>query len=65
MIQAGIDSVPFDAVLSAAGAVICLTLCWVWEFGYPYIFWHSLWHILSALTGYLIGREHIAGMAMT
>ncbi|KAL7522941.1 hypothetical protein ACHAWX_007677 [Stephanocyclus meneghinianus] len=59
MIQAGIDSVPLDAILAAGGAVVCLTLCWVWEFGYPYIFWHSLWHILSAYTGYLIGREHI------
>eukprot|EP01082_Thalassiosira_pseudonana_P002498 g2256.t1 g2256 contig11:1030007-1031122(+) len=60
MIQAGIDAVPVEALLTAGGSVICLSLCWVWEFGYPYIFWHSLWHILSALTGYLIGQEHIS-----
>lgn len=62
MIQQGIDTVPLDAILAAGGSIVCLTLCWVWEFGYPYIFWHSLWHILSALTGYLIGREHIANV---
>lgn len=62
MIQQGIDTVPLDAILAAGASIICLTLCWVWEFGYPYIFWHSLWHILSALTGYLVGREHIANV---
>jgi len=59
MIQLGIDSIPLDALLTAVGASVCLALCWVWEFGYPYIFWHSLWHILSALTGYLIGQDHL------
>lgn len=59
MIQLGIDSIPLDALLTAVGASVCLALCWVWEFGYPYIFWHSLWHILSALTGYLVGQDHL------
>ncbi len=59
MVQLGIDSIPLDALLAAVGASVCLALCWVWEFGYPYIFWHSLWHILSALTGYLIGQDHL------
>ena len=59
MIQLGIDSIPLEALITAVGAAVCLSLCWVWEFGYPYIFWHSLWHILSAFTGYLIGQDHI------
>ncbi|KAK1738379.1 hypothetical protein QTG54_011048 [Skeletonema marinoi] len=59
MVQMGIDTIPIDALLTAVGASVCLALCWVWEFGYPYIFWHSLWHILSALTGYLIGQDHL------
>ncbi|KAL7526167.1 hypothetical protein ACHAXR_001359, partial [Thalassiosira sp. AJA248-18] len=53
MIQAGISSVPVDALLAAGASTVCLSLCWVWEFGYPYIFWHSLWHVLSAYTGFL------------
>mmetsp|Transcript_38301 Transcript_38301/g.92382 ORF Transcript_38301/g.92382 Transcript_38301/m.92382 type:complete len:280 (+) Transcript_38301:114-953(+) len=63
MIQAGITSIPLEALLSAGGAVVCLSLCWVWEFGYPYIFWHSLWHVLSAYTGYLVGQEHLSNIA--
>lgn len=63
MLQLGIDSIPLDALLAAVGASVCLALCWVWEFGYPYIFWHSLWHILSALTGYLIGQDHLLSAA--
>ena len=60
MVQLGIDSIPLDALGAALGASACLALCWVWGFGYPYIFWHSLWHILSALTGYLIGQDHLS-----
>eukprot|EP00986_Skeletonema_menzelii_P002888 scaffold843_cov143-Skeletonema_menzelii.AAC.7 len=63
MVQLGIDAIPFEALLTAIGASICLGLCWVWEFGYPYIFWHSLWHILSAVTGYLIGQDHLLSTA--
>lgn len=60
MIQAGISHVPVEALFTAIGALASLSLCWVWEFGYPYIFWHSLWHILSAATGFLIGQNHLA-----
>jgi len=60
MIQEGITSVPVESLISAGASIGCLSLCWVWEFGYPYIFWHSLWHILSAYTGYLVGQEHIS-----
>lgn len=63
MIQAGITSIPLVALISAGAAMICLSLCWVWEFGYPYIFWHSAWHILSAYTGYLVGQEHLSDIA--
>lgn len=59
MTDLGISGVPLDAVITGAGAVACLSLCWVWEFGQPYLFWHSLWHILSAYTGFLVGQAHI------
>lgn len=52
-------SLPLNGLLSAIAAVLCLALSWKWEFGLPYIVWHSLWHILSALTGYLIGQAYI------
>jgi len=61
--QLGMTSLPPEAYVSAAGAVLCLSLCWVWEFGYPYIFWHSLWHLLSAYTGYVAGVEHLSNIA--
>lgn len=54
-------ALPLNALLSAVGAILCLTLSWTWEFGLPYIVWHSMWHILSALTGYLIGQARIDG----
>lgn len=57
--QMGITAVPFDALVSGLLSAICLSLCWVWEFGIPYIFWHSLWHIFSAYTGFLIGQAHL------
>lgn len=60
MIIVGLNAIPLEAHASAVGAVICLSLCWVWEYGYPYILWHSLWHILSAYTGYLVGLVHLS-----
>jgi len=58
--QMGLSEIPFNAILSSGIAVGCLSLCWVWEYGVPYLFWHSLWHIFSAYTGFLIGESHIA-----
>mmetsp|Transcript_25311 Transcript_25311/g.31189 ORF Transcript_25311/g.31189 Transcript_25311/m.31189 type:complete len:173 (+) Transcript_25311:393-911(+) len=58
MVQMGVTSVPIDALIVGAGAIVSLSLCWVWEFGYPYLVLHSIWHILSAYTGYLIGQAH-------
>jgi|UniRef100_A0A7S2UKF8 hypothetical protein len=55
----GIQTLPLDVVLTGAAAIFCLGLSWVWEFGMPYLFWHSLWHIFSAMTGYLVGQAHL------
>jgi hypothetical protein len=62
MVQMGITSVPIDALIVGGGAILALSLCWVWEFGYPYLVLHSIWHILSAYTGYLIGQARIDSM---
>ena len=47
------------ALKGAAGcsvaAVTSLGLCWVWEYGRPYLFWHSAWHLFSAATCYFVG----------
>ena len=32
------------AVASATLAIASLLLCWVWEYGLPYLFLHSVWH---------------------
>lgn len=48
-----------NVLASAAASLVCLGLCWVWEFGIPYIFLHSLWHIFSAYTAYLLGQSHL------
>jgi len=61
MAQMGIQSVPLDAVVAGILAVLFLTFSWVWEFGAPYLFWHSLWHIMTAYTGYAVGKAHLAG----
>jgi hypothetical protein len=64
MSQIGITAVPIEALAVGGLSIVCLGLCWVWEFGYPYLFWHSLWHILSALTGYLVGQAHLDTVAI-
>jgi len=63
LVSMGVQSVPVSCILLGGSSVVALTLSWVWEFGLPYIFWHSTWHILSALTGYFIGQAHIANAA--
>ncbi len=42
----------------STAAITSLALCWVWEFGVPYLFWHSLWHLFSAGTAYFVGGLH-------
>jgi len=49
---------PVVAVAVSAVGLVCLYLSWVWEYGRPYMFWHSLWHLCSAYSGYLIGTLH-------
>jgi hypothetical protein len=43
---------------SGALAFACICAGWVYEYGRPYIFWHGLWHVFSALACYLVGLEH-------
>jgi len=59
MVQSGLEYLPASVIFSGLGAIVCLSLCWVWEYGLPYILWHSLWHILSAYTAYLVGQVHL------
>jgi hypothetical protein len=61
----GISAVPLQAVITGGLAIGCLSVGWVYEYGIPYIIWHSLWHILSAYTGYLVGQARIDNIAET
>lgn len=49
---------PIYTISVAVVACICLGMSWIWEYGKPYMFWHSLWHLFSAYAGYVIGTEH-------
>ncbi len=62
MVQTGLEYLPSSVILSGLSAIVCLSLCWVWEYGLPYILFHSLWHVLSAWTAYLVGQVHIMGV---
>lgn len=59
LFQIGLSNLDMDIFFAGAFSLISLSLCWVWEFGYPYIFLHSLWHLGSAYTGYLVGSYHL------
>mmetsp|Transcript_12040 Transcript_12040/g.15037 ORF Transcript_12040/g.15037 Transcript_12040/m.15037 type:complete len:257 (+) Transcript_12040:57-827(+) len=59
LVSMGWQAVPLPALVAAVASVVCLLLSWVWEFGYPYMFWHSLWHVLSAYTGFVVGQTHL------
>lgn len=52
-------SIPIDVYVTSTLALGCLGLCWVYEYGNLYLFWHSLWHIFSAYVGYEVGQLHI------
>jgi hypothetical protein len=39
-----------------------LVLSWKYEYGRPYIVFHSLWHLGSAVSGYLIGAAHLQAL---
>ena len=55
----GLDVLPDGALLCGGASVVCLALCWVREYDYWYLFWHSAWHIGSAYCAYLIGQANI------
>jgi hypothetical protein len=42
--------------------VFFLTLSWRYEYGRPYIIYHSFWHLCSAISGYLIGSAHLQAL---
>ena len=57
-------NVQFDEPLLMAMAVTAsslgfLGLSWKFEYGRPYMLWHSLWHLASAYSGFLIGNLHL------
>ena len=47
--------IPTEVLFGGSLAVVSLGACWVWEEGLVYILFHSLWHLFSAYTGYMIG----------
>lgn len=51
--------VPAEVILSGSLGVASLGACWIWEQGLTYIFFHSLWHLFSGYTGYVIGNMYI------
>jgi hypothetical protein len=50
--------VPVEGLIAAALGLGFLYMSWVYEYGRPYMFWHSLWHLCSAYAGYVIGISH-------
>uniref|UniRef100_A0A7S3UU94 Uncharacterized protein n=1 Tax=Heterosigma akashiwo TaxID=2829 RepID=A0A7S3UU94_HETAK len=55
----GLELLPWDAIVVGLLGVGALALGWIWEFGKPYLVLHSVWHVLSAYSGYLIGQAHL------
>lgn len=51
---------PIEGIASSIIGIACLLACWKWERGLPYIGFHSLWHIFSALSAYYVGTTHLA-----
>ena len=48
-----------DIIVSVVGALTFLGFSWIWETGFVYIVNHSVWHLLSAYTAYLIGTTTV------
>ena len=48
-----------QSIQCGAVAVAFLLLCWRYEQGRPYMIFHSVWHLLSAYAGYLVGTAFI------
>jgi hypothetical protein len=51
---------PIEGIASSTIGIACLLACWKWEKGMPYIYLHSLWHIFSAISAYIVGTSHLA-----
>jgi hypothetical protein len=49
------QSIPQEVLVGGGLAITSLGVCWIFEKGLTYIFFHSLWHLFSAYTGYTIG----------
>jgi hypothetical protein len=54
----GMPTLPITALAASVAGLIFLYMSWIWEYGRPYIVWHSLWHLCSGYAGYLIGTMH-------
>jgi hypothetical protein len=56
-----------EILATATLSMLCLVLGWLWENdddqAWQYIWWHSLWHVLSAATAYQIGNTMMAAAA--
>jgi len=52
-------SIPIADLYTTIGvsvsSIVFLGLSWQYEYGKPYMFWHGLWHLASAASGYLVG----------
>mmetsp|Transcript_1349 Transcript_1349/g.2738 ORF Transcript_1349/g.2738 Transcript_1349/m.2738 type:complete len:116 (+) Transcript_1349:720-1067(+) len=60
IIQAGnISAIPGNLLCITALAIGSLLMSWIFSYGYPYILWHSLWHIFSAGVAFLVGQFHL------
>jgi hypothetical protein len=52
------QSLQFESLIYSIASILFLISSWVWEAGKPYMILHSLWHLCSAYSGYLIGTYH-------
>jgi hypothetical protein len=53
-----------QALVVGMAGVGFLGLSWKYEYGRPYMLWHSLWHLCSAYSGYLIGTSYVHGQEL-
>mmetsp|Transcript_30711 Transcript_30711/g.70279 ORF Transcript_30711/g.70279 Transcript_30711/m.70279 type:complete len:304 (-) Transcript_30711:219-1130(-) len=64
IIQVGtFTTLPINLLCVIALSLGSLLMSWVYEFGYPYLFWHSLWHIFSAGVAFLVGEYHFNALS--
>ncbi|KAL3935345.1 MAG: hypothetical protein SGBAC_009116 [Bacillariaceae sp.] len=51
---------PIEAIASGSAGILFLGLGWVWEYGWRYLVTHSLWHLFSAYTAFVVGTVHLS-----